>query len=137
MSLQVAPRRSGGSGAAVTALDAAWVLQAVAGRRALDAPQRLAADVSGDGTLSALDAAYILQRAAGSQAPFPAAQRCASDWLFVPAPVAAPNQTLLPPSPASASCQAGAIAFAPLAANAGGQDFTAVLLGDCTGNWLP
>ena len=63
--LQVAPRRSAGTGAAVSALDAAWVLQAIAGTRTLTPTQRLAADVTGDGTLSTLDAAYILQHAVG------------------------------------------------------------------------
>lgn len=137
IALQVAPRRAGGTGAAVTALDAAWVLQAVAGLRALAPLQRLAADVTGDGTLSALDAVHILQRAVGGATPFPAAEACASDWLFVPAPAAAPGQTLLQPSLTAGACQPGAIAFAPLAADAGAQDFTAVLLGDCTGNWVP
>lgn len=135
--LQLAPRRSGGAGAGVTALDAAWVLQAVAGSRTLDASQRLAGDVTGDGTLSALDAAYILQHAVGSTIPFPAAAACGSDWLFVPAPTPAPGQTLIPPVLTAGTCEPGAIAFAPLAADASGQDFTAVLLGDCTGNWAP
>ena len=135
--LQIAPRRTGSAGAAVSALDAAWVLQAVAGRRVLEPLQRLAADVTGDGTLSTLDAAYILQHAVGSATPFPAAQTCASDWLFVPTPAAAPAQTPLQPHLTTGTCQPGAIAFAPLSAGASGQDFTAVLLGDCTGNWVP
>ncbi len=137
VALQVAPHRSGGTGAAVSALDAAWVLQAVAGARTMTASQRLAGDVTGDGTLSTLDAAYILQRAVGNASPFPAAQTCASDWLFTPAATAAANQSPIEPALATGICQPGAIAFAPLAANAGGQSFTAILLGDCTGNWAP
>jgi hypothetical protein len=137
VALRIAPRRSGGSGAAVSALDAAWVLQAIAGTRTLTAAQRLAADVTGDGTLSTLDAAHILQRAVGNAAAFPAAQTCASDWLFVPAAAAAPNQSPISPTLASGSCQPGALAFTPLAASASGQSFTAILLGDCTGNWAP
>src|SRR5215472_12139645 len=45
----------------VTALDAAFVLQFVAGLRTLTDDQRLAGDVTGDGTVSALDASFILQ----------------------------------------------------------------------------
>jgi hypothetical protein len=137
IALQIAPRRAGGVGTAVSALDAAWVLQAVAGARTLTPPQRLAADVTGDGTLSTLDAVYILQRAVGGTNPFPAAQTCASDWLFTPVPSAAPGQSLVPPALATGTCQPGAIAFAPLSGSSTGQDFAAVLLGDCTGSWAP
>lgn len=135
--LQIAPRRGGGAGSAVSALDAAYVLQAVANTRTLTPAQRLAGDVTGDGTLSTLDAVLMLQRAVGGTTPFPAADTCASDWLFIPAPTAAPNQSLVAPALATGQCQPGAIAFNPLSANAAGQDFTAVLLGDCTGNWSP
>lgn len=121
----------------ISALDAAWTLQAVAGLRVLDADQRLACDVTGSGTLSALDATRILQERVGLLETFPAVEACASDWLFVPSPAAVPNQTVVPPLLAPAACQRGAIAFAPLAGQATGQDFSAVLIGDCTGNWQP
>ena len=62
---QLTPRKTGDLRSAVSALDAAWILQAVAQLRTLDAQQRLAADVTGDGTVSALDATLILQRAVG------------------------------------------------------------------------
>ena len=32
-------------------------------------------------------------------------------------------------------CERGAITFSPLTADAAGQDFQAVLIGDVTGNW--
>jgi hypothetical protein len=137
IALRIAPRRAGEGTGAISALDAAWALQSVAGLRTLTAAQRLAADVSGDGTVSTFDAALLLQRAVGDMTPFPAAQVCGSDWLFVPAPAAAPNQSAIAPALATGTCEPGAIAFSPLAAGAGGQDFTAVLLGDCTGNWSP
>ena len=121
----------------ISTLDAVWTLQTVAGLRTLDADQRLACDVTGSGTLSALDATRILQERAGLLTTFPAADACASDWLFVPSPAAAPNQTVIPPQLAPAICQPGALEFSPLAGQATGQDFSAVLIGDCTGNWQP
>lgn len=121
----------------ISTLDAAWTLQAVAGLRTLDATQRLACDVTGNGTLSTLDATQILQQRVGLLSTFPAAQTCASDWLFVPSPAAAPNQTVIQPQLAPASCRRGAIELTPLTGQATGQDFSAVLIGDCTGNWHP
>ena len=131
---QMTPRKSGDLRAAVTALDAAWVLQRGAGLRSFDAVQRLAADVTGDGSVSALDAALILQRAVGLPNPFPVATACASDWLFLPQPATVPNQSIVSPATAGA-CVMGSVTYGPLAADASGQDFTAVLLGDVTGNW--
>ncbi|MDX2169683.1 MAG: glycoside hydrolase family 44 protein [Deltaproteobacteria bacterium] len=135
--LAIAPQRTGGQGAALSSLDAAWILQAIAGTRTLDGDQRLAGDVTGDGTLSTLDAATILSHVVGSVQRLPAAERCGSEWLFVPSPSAAPNQSLTAPALASATCTMGAIAYTPLSAAANGQDFRAVLLGDVTGNWSP
>ena len=37
--------------------------------------------------------------------------------------------------PAVNTCQPGAIELAPLAGQVTNQDFAAVLVGDCTGNW--
>jgi hypothetical protein len=132
---QLTPRKTGDLRTAVTSLDAAWILQAVAQLRTLDAQQRLAADVTGDGTISALDATLILQRAVGLNTAFAAATACASDWLFVPNATVVPNQSVVPPSLGSGSCVMGSLTYGPLAANATGQSFTAVLLGDVTANW--
>jgi hypothetical protein len=129
------PRKTGDLRGAVTSLDAAWILQAVAQLRTLDAQQRLAADVTGDGTISALDATLILQRAVGLNTAFAAATACASDWLFVPNATAVPNQSVVPPSVSSGTCVMGSLTYGPLTATANGQSFTGVLLGDVTGNW--
>ena len=134
---QIAPRKAGDRRGAVSALDAAFVLQAVAGRRSLDPLQRLAADADGDGALTNADAIRILQVAVGALAQLPAAQLCTSDWLFTPVPATVAHQSLVQPSIGGGACAHGAIAFTPLASTALGQDFRAVLLGDCTGNWLP
>lgn len=130
----VAPSKHGDAAGGVSTLDASFTLQAVVGLRQFSEHQRLACDVTGDGSLSALDAARILQLVAGLRSQLPAAETCGSDWLFVPDPAAAPNQQVLPPQ-LSPTCQMGAIAFTPLAPPIAAQDFVAILLGDCTGNW--
>jgi hypothetical protein len=133
---QIEPRKLGGTGNGITALDATYALQAVVGTRTFSDVQRLACDVTGDGTVSSLDAARILQWVAGMRAQLPAAESCGSDWLFVPDPATVANQRLVAPQMAP-MCQPGAIAYEPLSTPVDGQNFLAVLLGDCTGNWQP
>jgi len=95
----------------ITAYDAALVLQAAAGLLNLTAAQVLAADVNRNGTVSGMDAAYILEYAVGLIAgPFPGAGRV---WDFTPA----------------------TRSYALFNADQTGQDFTAVLIGDVSGNW--
>src|SRR5262249_34627860 len=62
---QLEPSRQGDSRSAVSALDAAYVRQAVGGTRTLDALESMACDVTANGTLSTLDATRILQFAVG------------------------------------------------------------------------
>ncbi len=131
---EVSPRKLGGGGVGVSTLDAVFALQAVVGVRTFDDYQRLACDVTGDGTVSSLDAARILQLVAGARQQLPAAELCGSDWIFVPDPLSAPNQRLITPQMAP-MCQPGAIVYEPLATPLDQQDFLAILLGDCTGNW--
>jgi autotransporter-associated beta strand protein len=98
---------------AITAYDAALVLQAAAGLITLSPNQVLAADVNRNGTVSAMDAAYILEEAVGLlSVPFPGSGKI---WDFVPS-----NRT-----------------YSLLNSNQTDQDFTAVLLGDVSGNWAP
>ena len=52
---------------ALSATDALWTLQAVAGNRSLSSNQFLAADADKSGSLSATDALYILQAVAGNR----------------------------------------------------------------------
>jgi hypothetical protein len=134
---QLEPRKSGGDNGAVSALDAAYALQAAVRIRTLTPEQLLACDVTGNGVISSLDAARILQRVVGRITTLPAATSCGSDWAFVPDAEAMPHQTLLEPIVTTAGCAPGAIAFTPLASDAPRQDFRAVLFGDCTGNWRP
>lgn len=120
---------------AVTAFDATLVLQAVVDIIDLDADQLLAADVTGNGTISALDATRILQLQAGLIDRFEAADLCGSDWLFVPEASPTPDQTLVEPQLGSGVCQPGRISFSAFTPPLDGRDFRAILLGDVSGNW--
>ena len=133
---QVSPRKDGNFGTGISALDASFVLQSVVGLRVLNANQRLAGDTTGNGSVSALDASRILQKVVGIISRMPLATTCNSDWLFVPTPAVVANQQILPPVISSGVCQPGAIAYAPLAGTATGQDFLGILIGDVTGNWV-
>jgi hypothetical protein len=132
---ELQPRKRGGAGSAVSALDAALVLRTVVGEDTLEPLQRLACDVTGNGHMSALDASRILQVAVGKVASVPIADVCGSDWVFLPEPALLPNQRLIQPQLGVHSCRPGGIVLDPLVGDAPQQDFTAVLFGDCTGNW--
>ena len=95
----------------ITALDASLVLQKAAGLLSLSAEETRAADVNRNSAISAMDASYILKAAVGLiQVPFPGAGKV---WDFLP------EERL----------------YSPFNSNLSGQDFTAVLLGDVSGNW--
>jgi hypothetical protein len=132
---QLRAGKAGDAGAGISVLDAVYVLEALSGTRTLSTAQQLACDVTGNGSLSTLDAAKILQYKAGLITSFPVAQTCASDWAFVPTGPA--SATLIQPRMFPGSCQPGSISFNPLADQCSGADFSAVLFGDCTGNWQP
>jgi len=129
----VEPAKMGSFGSAVSSLDAARVLQAVAGITTFTAKQRLACDVTGDGNLSALDAVRILQFSAGVIDQLPVAQLCNSDWLFYPVQ----GEQLVLPAIGGGNCQQGNIVLPELDSSVSGQNFDGILFGDCTGNWTP
>lgn len=133
----VQPVKMGDANSAISSLDAAYVLQATIGSRALTSAQRLACDVTGNGTISSLDAARILQLIVGSLPRFPVAETCGTDWIFIPDPEQAENQSIIEPQIGSGACQLGGISLNPLSSALYGQDFRGVLFGDCTGNWQP
>jgi hypothetical protein len=134
---ELAAQKQSDFGLGVTPLDAAYVLQAVANLRQIDATQRLACDVTGDGQLSALDATRILQFSVGMISHMPVAASCGSDWTFIPDPSPLQQQSIVMPSIAGGSCDAGKIMLDDLTVEAVDQNFRAILFGDCTGNWSP
>ena len=95
----------------ISAYDASLVLQHSVGLITLAGYPSTAADVTKNGSISAMDASYILQKAVNLiTLPFPGAGVV---WDFAP-----PSRS-----------------YTNLSSNLSGQDFTAVLLGDVSGNW--
>lgn len=95
----------------ISAYDASLVLQHAAGLITLTGHQATAADVNRSGAITSMDAFYILQKAVELiTLPFPGAGVV---WDFDPRTRSYPN----------------------LSGNQTGQDFTAMLLGDVSGNW--
>lgn len=129
--------KQGDFNVAITALDGSFVLEFVAGMRSFTADQRLAADVTGDGTVSPLDGTRILQLAAGLIPRFAVSLQCFSDWVFRPMPALVPNQTLVEPEIENFMCTRGAIEYGSVTPPVAGQGFSAILFGDTTGNWMP
>jgi hypothetical protein len=131
------PAKQDDFNSAITALDAAFVLQFVAGLRDLTPQQKLAADVTGDGTISALDATRILQFQVDIIQRFVVADHCHSDFVFLPDPAPAAGQTLVQPLITPGQCRPGAIEYSAIFPPVANQDFIAILFGDVTGNWTP
>jgi hypothetical protein len=94
----------------IESLDASNVARYVAGLDIPTANQRIAADADGDGILTSLDAALIARRVAGLPG-----FGIVGTWKFVPV-----SRT-----------------YTALGADQTGQNFTAILVGDTSGNWLP
>ena len=95
----------------ISAYDASLALQHAAGATTLSGAAFTAADVNRSGEITAMDAFYLLQKAVDLiPVPFPGAGQV---WQFTPA----------------------THSYSDLAANKSGQDFTAILLGDPSGNW--
>lgn len=129
------PAKLGDFDDGIGSLDSAFVSQRVVGSRTFDAYQELACDVTGNGAISSLDAARIVQLRLGIISRFPVSLACGSDWLFLPMPSASGNPTVIEPQIGGGACTLGSLSYDPLQTPAAGQDFIAVLFGDCTGNW--
>jgi len=134
-SIVVEAAKNAGDQGAVTPLDATAVLQANVGLIELGTLEALACDVTGDGTVSPLDASLILRYAVGALPRFPLAEACGSDWLFQPVPADVSNQSVEAPLASGGECSPGRIVYDPLQGSVDGQDWLAILIGDCTGNW--
>ncbi len=94
----------------ISNLDASRVAQHIVGFAVLNPTQQIAADVTNNGTITSLDAAYIAQFVAAIPNP-----GVTGTWRFIPA-----NR-----------------AYTNVEANFTGQDYSAILMGEVTGNWNP
>ncbi len=129
------PSKTGGVATSVSAIDAAYALEATVGARSLSPEALLGCDVNASGTLSAIDAAYILQYRVGLIARLPAAASCGSDWLFDPLPPTAAAVTATAAALSGGACQPGKLTFANLTNSLSGQNFEAIPIGDCNLSW--
>jgi hypothetical protein len=134
-SLIIEPAMLGGTVQAVGAIDAVMALEAAAGLRSLTAEEVLACDASGNGSVSSLDASYILQFSVQDIAQTPVGDNCDSDLLFLPDPAVVPGQTASPPIITRTSCVPGRITLDPLTGSVADQNFVAIAVGDCSGDW--
>ena len=94
----------------ISNLDASRIAQHIVGLTTLNASQQIAADTTGNGAISSLDAAYIAQFIASIANP-----GITGRWKFLPASRLYPN----------------------VQSNQTNQDYSAILVGDVTGNWNP
>jgi len=92
----------------ISNLDASTVAQHVVGFITLSATKQIAADVTGNGTITSLDAAYIAQFVANLPNP-----GVTGTWKFIPA----------------------SRSYASVLVNSANQDYSAILMGEVTGNW--
>ncbi len=106
----LAPQKSDEADA-ITSYDASLILQCTTDSLTLSSQQQVAADVDGSGAISPIDASYVLEKAVELIGlPFPGIGKV---WAFQPS----------------------TRSYSPLASDVSGQDFTAVLIGDVSGNW--
>lgn len=117
------PEKTGSSAYAVGPYDAALILMSVVNLINLNPYQKLAGDVSGDGTLSSMDASYVLRYYVGLISEFPVGK----DWTFVPTSFTITNDNW-PTAPDS-------IRYEPLNADQTNQNFLGIIYGDVSGNW--
>jgi hypothetical protein len=131
----IEPVKTGGADVGIDAQDAVQVLQFSAGLGTPNPAQQLACNVSGEGTITESDAVLILEYVMGQITAFPVAGACGSEWVFIPVPAVAANQSVTQPAFSGGTCQLGSISFDPLSSNAVNQDFEATAIGDCNLSW--
>lgn len=105
----VTPSKSGDIGVAITSNDSARIAQHVAAILPMNATQIIVADVSGNGTVTSFDAALIARYVVA----LPGFGNT-GNWTFSP--------TSRP--------------YASVSSNVAGENYTAYLMGDVTGNWV-
>jgi hypothetical protein len=132
-SYRVTPSKTDDFAGAIDPFDAALNAQHVVGLITLTPGQQLAADVTGNRTLTSFDSARIAQFSVGLITQFAVATQTGSDWAFLPAPQSEPNQSLV--TPTLAGGREGYIEYLPILESAENQDFRAILYGDVSGNW--
>jgi hypothetical protein len=117
-----------GTPSAISAFDAAWILQYGVGLRTFEPCQMIAGDVSGNGGVSAFDAAKILQYGVGLINKFPIMPDSTHFWRFIPDDFALSMSNWMD-APDS-------IAYTPLNSDTS-DNYKGIIYGDVSGNWHP
>ncbi len=129
------PRKLNGFGDAINTADAIAALQYVVGLRDLTPVQKLSCDVNGNAKVNAMDAVHILRLDLfGTQVPL--AALCNSDWIFLPKATVVATSKSGPVYTDTSCTHVGEISQAALTTDLSGQDFDALLLGDCQEDWV-
>ncbi len=116
----VTPSKTGGNNNAINSFDAARIATHVAGTTLLTGNQLVAADVSGNGFIQSFDAAQIA-RFVTSLPPY----GNTGTWKFFTV-----SSVPFPPGTTPTSRT-----YSSLTSNLAGEDYTAILMGDVSGNW--
>jgi hypothetical protein len=104
----VTPSKTGGINGSISSFDAGKIAQHVAGINVLTGNQLIVADVSGNGTISSFDAGQIARYVAAVSG-----SGSTGNWIFMPAKRS----------------------YAAITGSITGEDFTALLMGEVSGNW--
>ena len=123
------PSHTANSGTCVTPFDAALLLQHIVRVTQLTPFQLIAANVSGDKTVSAFDASHILQYSVGLIDKFTISKNAQDLWRFIPTTFqitdnnwdTAPNELI----------------YEPLTNDEFNQNFIGIIYGDVSQNWVP
>jgi len=117
--------------------DVELALEAAVGTRVLSQEEQLAADVTGNGTVTSADASLIWQFSLNLISRFPVAEACGSDWVLIPDATAIGGQQINDPVIAGGECALGTIVLDPLTGVVEDRNFRAILFGDIDGSWTP
>ena len=104
------PSKTGDIGNSISSLDAAYIAQYAVTLRSLSSAQLAAADVSGNGEVTSFDASFIARYAVNLQNT-----GSTGTWAFLPS----------------------SRNYSEVTSALTGVDFSAVIMGDVTGNWTP
>ncbi|MDZ7333055.1 MAG: T9SS type A sorting domain-containing protein [candidate division KSB1 bacterium] len=121
------PQKFGDQGRAVTPFDAALILQHLVGANILTPYQRIAADVSGDSTVSAYDASLIMRYAVRLENKFPTMADSLDCWEFVP--------TIFPINDSNWVHRPNSLIYQPLEKDQFNQNFIGIVYGDVSQSW--
>ncbi len=123
------PSKQGDPGNSITPFDAALILQHIVHLTRLSPYQSIAANTSGDSTVSALDASNVLRYSVGLIDRFPIMKDDGDFWRFLPL-----SSILTDADWFKAS---SSLHYAPLAEDRYKQNFLGIVYGDVSQNWQP